>query len=114
MKYGLILMREYTVNIIEDFIENTISTGYRGILVLTSMHSQVYDEVMDILTKRYDKILIVTKDNRICSRNILCVNYVNARKMLGYEFNVVIINVDEDMEPNLMGIVGEMVRGGVF
>lgn len=100
------------MNILEDFVENAISTGYRGILVLTSMYSQVYDEVMDILAKKYDKILVVAKDNRVCTRNILCIDYADVRKMLGYEFDVVIINVDEGMEPNLMGIVGEMIKGG--
>lgn len=48
-------------------------------------------------TKKYNKILAVAKDNGVCTRNTLRVDYVNVRKMLDYESDVVIINVDEGM-----------------
>lgn len=44
MEYDLIFIKECVMNVLEDFAENTI-TGYRGISVSTSMHSQPYDEI---------------------------------------------------------------------
>ncbi len=45
-------------------------------------------------------------------RNMLVVDYSRVKRLLGYEFDGVLLDVDSGLEPNTIGIVGEMVKSG--
>lgn len=107
-------MFEDAISRIKGFVENAISTGYRGLIVLTNVND--YSKLLGVLGEYYDNILFVTsKRFEEDHGRVTRISPLDARKLLGYEYDSVLIDMDHGLEPNLVGIVGDMVRrGGVL
>ncbi len=98
--------------VFREILEVSQKTGFRGLLVYTGTRDIV--EALDILRPHYNKILVVTSNPKEVEKehNVRVVSSQSVRKLLGYEYDSVIIDLSHGLRPNVLGIIGEMVKAG--
>jgi len=106
------------LSVFSEYTSILRSTGFRG---LTFINSSDFDgTVVELLSNcNYDRILVVTSSELgsklsklICDSRVLIAKYSDVNRLLGSEYDVVIVAVTGSLRPNLVAAVGEMVKGG--
>ncbi len=98
--------------VFREVLEASKKTGFRGLLVYTGIED--LGEALNLLKPHYNRILVVTPNPTALEgdRNVRIVSAKSVRKLLGYEYDSVIIDVSHGLRPNILGITGEMIRAG--
>lgn len=103
--------------LIESYIELTRSSGYRGLMVLHSrLLGDVLRELYSMLSSFYNSCLLVAPSSlRLDLGRCELRSPLELDKLLGREFEVVIIATDGLLRPNLVaGLAGTVMGGGVL
>ncbi len=102
-------------NRIEEFIRHVDSTGYRGLLVVTSVTSEVLRRIIEVLGSRNRRVLIVTSSEATTFHGIDVVKPNNIVDVLGTTYSHVIVDTDSRIDANTVAAVAETIgRGGVL
>ena len=107
------------LDVVGEYVSKLRSSRYRGLLVVTGVDGKRFSGILKLLASHYPRLLLCTRKHidyehseGLGVHNVLVAGYSKVKRLLGYEFDGVLLDVDKGLEPNIIGLVGEMVRGG--
>lgn len=111
------MLRGALLEAVGEFFKNLRTGGYRGLIVLHSSSLAEAASSLVGLSEARTSLVIASRDVREelkpkAGERVKLAGFMDVGRLLGSEYDLVVIAAEGHLRPNLVAAAGEMVRGG--